>query len=428
MTGSSPTPPPGHPPVAEPASGPHTMPPWARRLLQAGIWKRVRPVVTMVVLVVAVVLVTQHRDEIGSAVAHLRRVDWRWLAAAVVLEALSMVTFARLQGRLLTAGGGRLRMPYLLALTTAANSISSTLPGGVAFAAAWEFEQLERHGIRRLIRVWAFVVAGAVSSFTLFVLLAWGVLSAGGSGPLAPLRWLVTLLLGLAAVTVVGVVARRTRPVRATVAGLRRQLGRMPGGERLLGASTQLVQRFESVRLGPLGWLELLALGLANWLTDCGVVVVGLLALHVPVPWDDILVVYGFTQIGAAVNITPGGLGVVAGSLAGLLSAYGVHTGAALATTILYRLLTFWVLVPIGWLVWLGLDVQQRHGHLVRRPSPAATGPAGPDDGGTSTPDDEEAAADAEGPAPPKAQATPEAQAPAEWRPVPVPPWPPPAP
>jgi hypothetical protein len=74
----------------------------------------------------------------------------------------------------------------------------------------------------------------------------------------------------------------------------------------------------------------------------------------------------------AAFPITPGGLVVVEGTLAGLLTAYGVPTEAAFATVILYRIVSFWGLVPLGWGVWVWLDLLQRRGQRGRRPHPWA--------------------------------------------------------
>jgi hypothetical protein len=54
--------------------------------------------------------------------------------------------------------------------------------------------------------------------------------------------------------------------------------------------------------------------------------------------------------------LTPGGLAVVEGSLAALLVAYGMPTGAAVAATLLYRVIGFWALVPIGWTFYAALS------------------------------------------------------------------------
>ena len=81
--------------------------------------------------------------------------------------------------------------------------------------------------------------------------------------------------------------------------------------------------------------------------------------------------IYGITQIAASFPITPGGVVVVEGSLAALLTAYGVHPQAALATVVLYRIVSFWGVVPIGWGSGSGFDLMQRRGRT-SRPHPWA--------------------------------------------------------
>ena len=52
----------------------------------------------------------------------------------------------------------------------------------------------------------------------------------------------------------------------------------------------------------------------------------------------------------------PGGLGAVEAATAASLVAAGMHAGAALAAVAVYRLLSFWMLLGIGWVVMAGLS------------------------------------------------------------------------
>ena len=88
-------------------------------------------------------------------------------------------------------------------------------------------------------------------------------------------------------------------------------------------------------------------------------------------PWRAIVVIYGLTQVAASLPITPGGLGVVEASLAALLVAYGEKPMSALAVVLLYRIVSFWGLVPIGWVTWFGIELAYRGG-LRQRPHPWA--------------------------------------------------------
>ena len=332
----------------------------------------VRRAVTVALLGTAAYFLAEKAGDLRAAVDRVGAADWRWLLLAVGFEAASMVVFARLQRWLLRAGGVTVPLRDMVELTVAGNALAATLPGGVAWSAAWVFDQLRRRGVDRFLRVWVFLVAGAVSSFALFIVVAIGVELAGPRGPVAGLRLAVA---ALAAVPVMGLALwwlRCTSPVRRAVAAGRSTAGRWAAGRWMVRQVDDLIARVRRVALSPFGWIEALGLGLLNWIDDCAVLVVSMVALGVVVPWRGIFVIYGITQIAAAFPVTPGGLGVVEGSLVGLLAAYGVPAPQALAVTILYRLVSFWGLVPVGWGVWLALDLGSRAGRRPGRAHPWA--------------------------------------------------------
>jgi hypothetical protein len=75
-----------------------------------------------------------------------------------------------------------------------------------------------------------------------------------------------------------------------------------------------------------------------------------------------VLVAYALAQISATLPITPGGIGVVEGSLTFALIAYGQDPTQAVAIVLLYRIVSFWGVVPLGWASWAYLGLQQRRG------------------------------------------------------------------
>jgi len=322
--------------------------------------RRLRPVLSVGLLAAAVAFIVLRFGDITSAARRLEQVRPGWVVLAAAAESGSMVSFALLQKRLFRAGGVQLGVWSMIAITTAANAVTGTLPGGVGWAAAWQFDQFGRRGVTRFLRVWVFLVAGGVSSFALFMVIATGVETAGSHGPVSRLRWLVFLLALIPIFGLLMEIFHNSRPVQRLALLAEAETARLPGGTRLLRGVNALVSRATAVRLGPSGWLTVLALALANWLLDALVLVAAMLGLGVAVPWSAILVVYGLTQIAASVPLTPGGIGVVGGSLGALLTAYGVSTTNALSVVLLYRLLTFWLLVPIGWAVWGLLELKGR--------------------------------------------------------------------
>jgi putative heme transporter len=355
----------------------------AARLIEAGErraqhprWRRARMGISVALLAAAVAIMITRFGDIASAMRRVSTIGPGWVVLALAAEAGSMLTFARLQQRLFRAGGDRLPLSTMTSTTVAGNALNATLPGGVAWAAAWLFNQYGRRGVGRFNRVWVFLVAGGVSSFALFVIFAVGVEAAGSRGPVAWLRWPVLLLAVIPVLALVIESLHKTRPVRAGARWLGALLEHhLPGGARARQFVASFVSRFTAVQLRPLGWVTVLVLALLNWLLDCVVVVAALLALGVHVPWQAILVIYALTQITASFPITPGGVGIVAGSLAALLTAYGVPFASALAVVLIYRVLTFWIVVPLGWGLFGILEVTSRRrsiGHASAAPVPEA--------------------------------------------------------
>jgi uncharacterized protein (TIRG00374 family) len=344
-------------------------------------WPKVRLVLSLALLGVAAALLASRGHQLAGAGRRLRQLRWGWVGVAIGFEAASMVIFARLQRWLLRAGGVRLRLRTMVEITLAGNALGTSLPGGVAFSGAWVFGQLRRRGVSRAVSTWVLLVAGALSSFALFLVAAAGVELAGSSGPLRSMR-LPMLVLTLIPVCAGAGVAAYHRS-----ASFRRQVERASAwlaersalGRRLEEALGTTLRRAEVVRLSLWGWCEVLGLALVNWLDDCACLVACILALGLAVPWRFVLVIYGFTQVSASLPITPGGIGVVEGSLAGLLTAYGTPFDASVATVVLYRIVSFWALVPVGWGMWVYLDLVERHRPRARAHPWAAHPGAGAD-------------------------------------------------
>lgn len=332
-----------------------------------------RHLLTVVLLAGAAWAAFDRRSEISDAGGMLSRTAAGWIVAAVGAEILSMVAFARLQRWLLRAGGVRVRLVEMVEIILAGNALSSSLPGGPAWSATWAFGQLRRRGANRILAGWVLVVAGILASFAVFVIVVSGAFISGDGGPLASLRWVAAALVAIpVAAALAYVLARDSDRVRtvlnrgwATVAARSR-------AARAVGREVEgLVDRLGIVRPGVLGWSEAFGMAMANWLWDAVCLVACIEAFGFHVPWRGVLVIYGLTQISASLPITPGGIGVVEGSLAALLAAYGATSAQAFAIVLLYRIVSFWGLVPVGWAAWFGLALSERHG-LRRRAHPWA--------------------------------------------------------
>ena len=95
----------------------------------------------------------------------------------------------------------------------------------------------------------------------------------------------------------------------------------------------------------------------ANWVLDAGSLAVFLGAFGHWVNPDDLLVAYGLANVLAVIPITPGGLGVIEATLTSVLVGFGTPRGVAITGVIVYRLVNFWLPIPLGGLAYLSLQV-----------------------------------------------------------------------
>jgi uncharacterized protein (TIRG00374 family) len=73
-----------------------------------------------------------------------------------------------------------------------------------------------------------------------------------------------------------------------------------------------------------------------------------------------VLLAYVVAQAFAMIPITPGGVGFVDAGLTALLALVGVPADTALIATLLYRLFSFWLPIPLGVLAWAGWRTTRR--------------------------------------------------------------------
>ena len=134
-----------------------------------------------------------------------------------------MAMFARMQRRLLRAGGLRLAIGSMIAITYAGNAISVSLPlAGPGLGTAFTFRQFSAHGATRTAAAWVLAVGGILSAVTFALVASVGAIVSGTPAAI------VAGVLG-AVVTVV--------PLGAAIAALRRP--RLCG--RLIGAAVWAV-------------------------------------------------------------------------------------------------------------------------------------------------------------------------------------------
>lgn len=334
-----------------PKSAPAAWRRWARWVVSAGL------------LAVAAVTIASQWSTVEAAFGQLQHLHWRTLRWALYAEALAMIAFAQLTRLLLRAGGVKLGLGSMIGLTLASNAVALTLPGGPAWAITFSFDQLRRRGVSRPLVAYALAVTWVMSAVALVVIALVGVDLAGSSGPAAPFRVIATAAIVAIAVAGVGALALLRLPRhRAALARRVDRLCASPRWSRLGQLMRSSGHELGQVRLPAIILVRCLAAAILNWMSDCGCLIFSILAVGGHVPWPGVIAAYGLTQLAAALPITPGGIGVVEGTLSLLLIAYHMPSDTAVAGVLLYRIISFWGLVVIGWGAVGTLVAMQRRG------------------------------------------------------------------
>lgn len=292
------------------------------------------------------------RGELSGASAYLDRLDWPWVVLAAVSEFASLVAFGLMQQRLLAAGGVRTSVAQVTGITLATTAIANSIPAGPIVSSVFAFRQYRRRGADEALAGW--VVGGVFvgASVSLAVIAAIGLAVAGAEG--AGLD-LVGVTVGvLVAAVIVGVLFVNHRFMTWAITGalrVSRRIAKWPRGH-LGGHVDRIVARLTAVSIGPFDASAALGWASANWVLDCACLALCFQAVGAGVPWKGLLLAYGAAQLAVNLPVTPGGLGVVEGSLTIALVAFGGAEVSTVAVVLLYRIMSFWGELPIGWGTW----------------------------------------------------------------------------
>jgi putative heme transporter len=341
--------------------------PWAMRTWALIVrWRRwIWLVLGLAGLLLAARAVAGSRAELFAGIRSLRQVSWTWLGAAVVAEASAFTALAFAQRRMLRAGGISVGVSALARLSVASQAMGSVLPAGYLVSDVVVLRVLSRRGVSQLLALWMLAVSGLLYIVTLLLIGLVGVQLVPPGKNLPDLRAGAAIALGMVLTVFVAVMAvARFRKHPWTIHEL---AARMPGGrlKRLIGGEV-----LANVSLGPRGWGVSLGWMLLWWVGDLTCLAVAFIAVGGSLPWRALLIAYAAGQLATLLPITPGGLGLTEGSMAVTLAAYGGGMAAAVAAVLLYRLITYWAVLPAGGLCYLSL--RRRHSLVIPAPATGA--------------------------------------------------------
>ena len=357
------------PPVAPPAGAPEPRAAGDERASwRSRIPKPLRHGLTLflVALVVEYLVV----PELVGASHHLSilsQLDVGWLVAGVLLEAAALLAYSLLTKVLLPPDAPGLWT--LLRIDLAGNAISHVVPGCSAASAGLGYRLTTSYGVEGRTAAFAMATQGMGSAIVLNVLL-WCALVV--SIPLAGFHpiYVVVALVGMLAILLIGVVVLAFTRGEEHAVRLVGAIGdRIPlvGGSRLERLVRHLAASLRQLATQPAVLRRAILWAALNWLLDAGSLWAFVAALGKVVDPIELFAAYGIANVLAVLPVFPGGLGIIDSVAPALLVSSGVTRGLATLAVIGWRLVNFWLPIPIGTAAYVSLRVPRGAGLRARR-------------------------------------------------------------
>lgn len=330
----------------------------------------IRYVLGILIGLVVLLLLIGKRADLTAALRQLSSASPAWVAAAVLAESMSVLSFAWIQHRVLRLSGTRIALPGLFLLSLANDAISCTIPGEPAVSSAYRYRYYRRGGASGASAGWTIFTILVAQAIGMSLLLLIGVIvalagttSAVGAG---------VAVLGLGIVIGAGAVLVRRDLLLRLAASMVRGVQRLTGYPRgSIGARIEgTLARMREIPLSLLATVEIVAIATVVWCCDFLCLLSSFRAVHAPIPWHVVLLAYGAAVVIGSLPIVPGGLGLVEGSLAVILIAYGAGRVPAVSAALAFRAVNYWLIIPVGWVSVGALA------HQLRRRGSVDAGPA----------------------------------------------------
>lgn len=305
--------------------------------------------VLLLVTGVSLYLLLPSLISVFSSWRSLAHLNWYWAGLALLTEIASFVSLWRLDRV-------ALRTTSWFAVACAqlsGNAFGRIVPGGGATASAFAVGMLGRAGIEVGRAAAALAASTALQIATTLALPLLALPAIVGGAPINP-SLVTSAYLGIAALLLLlaagGLAFAADRPLALLGRGIQSTVNRTVRRRRKVTALPQrlLVERdFIRTTLGE-RWAAAVFSAAGNIGFDYIALLCALRAVGAQPRPSLVLLAYTAAALLALIPLTPGGLGFVEAGLVGTLTLAGVNPGDALVATLVYRLVSFWLPIPVG--------------------------------------------------------------------------------
>jgi hypothetical protein len=305
------------------------------------------------VVLVVEFLVLPRLGGFNRTLAQVAHINVGFVLVGLLLEAAALAAYAELTRAMLPTGGPRRWRIVRIDLSTLA--LSHLVPS--TFGMALRYRMFTQEGVRTADSGFAVAMQGVGSALVLNTIFWLALMVSLFIRPYSPLYTLAAGAGVLLMAVFAAVVVALTRGRQRTVDAARRMAKGLPfiDADRLTEGLQRVAERLRTLVSDRELLRSAIIWATANWLLDAGSLWVFIAAFGVYLSPIDLLVAYGLANILAVIPITPGGLGVVESVLAATLIGFHVPATVAGPAILGYRLVNFWLPIPVGGLAYMSL-------------------------------------------------------------------------
>ncbi|MGA7051309.1 MAG: YbhN family protein [Mycobacterium sp.] len=323
----------------------------AREEAPRGKYWWVRWAVMCIVAIVLAVEVALGWHQLAKAWMSLYEANWWWLLASVLAAAASMHSFAQIQRTLLRSAGVQVKQLRSEAAFYAANSLSTTLPGGPVLSATFLLRQQRIWGASTVVASWQLVMSGVLQAVGLALLGLGGAFLLGAKNN--PFSLLFTLGGFVALLLLAQAVASRPELIEGIggrVLSWVNSVRGKPADSGLEKWRETLIQ-LESVSLGRRDLGVAFSWSMFNWIADVACLGFAAYAAGDHASVAGLTVAYAAARAVGTIPLMPGGLLIVEAVLVPGLVSSGMSLPSAISAMLIYRLISWLLIAAIGWVV-----------------------------------------------------------------------------
>ncbi len=316
--------------------------------------RRLKWVRRTLLLVIAIILGVEaylFGPTVSKSIRELEHIRWEWVLACMIAVFFSMDSFAQVTRVLLRSAGLRVTQRQALGLQLASNSVSQTMPGGQVLAPTLVYRRTRMWGATQVVAAWQIVMSGLLMSAGLAVLGLVGALMAGAKT--SPYSVVFSVAMLVVFIVLVQYVASHPDGLYVVGARLIRWVNDLRNKPEDTGLARlrEVIEQLQAVKMSRRYGAQAFGWSMFNWVADVACLAFACYAVGDAPGLAALAGAYAASKVVNSISPIPGGLGLVEAALVPALVLAGMPASQAFTATILYRLISYVLVVVVGWVV-----------------------------------------------------------------------------